>query len=458
MHGGAYTIDDAIARNDDRTRWGWVGRLIGGPARSVYMAMGALFLQPERGLFFSRYDPDNAAFGAHDPGAALATFQDRFPTEMIRHPEATLTRWRSVQWPAGNRFGFVFVNSSGGARSWSTSKGGATHFDVPDTVPCVVHYTHSGSAGRPFDVDSIAGRWLTNGAYVYFGSHAEPYLQAFVPPSVLAGRVACGVPLGVAMRHLFDTRLVGQRETKTADGEKKLVSFNLSGPWKLAYFGDPGYRLEPVVAPRLDPEPPRRGQLDSFARFAALKPPDKTQRPAHLVTGTALARIDPKGRQLYDDVAWRRTYRKAPESYREEIQREAVRAWVASLRADRVALYDPDRLRKLAPVPKAIRTTLADGATSPEAARLVTELAREVLAGLATYPDSEVAREPALARWVLEVACCFPHPEGYRKQLFEWVRATCAQLGVPPAELQAAVLERDWVPEEARRVVTAEVH
>ena len=56
--------------------------------------------------------------------------------------------------------------------------------------------------------------------------------------------------------------------------------------------------------------------------------------------------------------------RGVPEAYREEIQREAVRAWVASLRADREALYDPSRLRKLTPVPKAIRATLADGVAS----------------------------------------------------------------------------------------------
>ncbi|MHC4079663.1 MAG: hypothetical protein ACYST0_14640, partial [Planctomycetota bacterium] len=30
MHGGGYTIDDAIARNDEHQRWAWIGRLTGG--------------------------------------------------------------------------------------------------------------------------------------------------------------------------------------------------------------------------------------------------------------------------------------------------------------------------------------------------------------------------------------------------------------------------------------------
>ncbi|MFV1957886.1 MAG: hypothetical protein ACC662_00595, partial [Planctomycetota bacterium] len=304
-HPGRYTVDDALARHDDDVRWGWVGRLVGGEARSVYMAMGALFLQPKRGLLWSRYNPKNATFGAFSPAEALETFRTLFPTEMVEHPDATLAKWRALEWPRGNRFGFVYVNSSGGARTWSTSKGQATHFDVPDTIPTVVHYTHSGSAGAPFDTDSIAGRWMANGAYVYFGSHAEPYLQSFVPPVVLARRVAAGVPLGAAMRQLYGPGLVGTRKMKVK-GEEKLVRFNMSGPWKLAYFGDPSYRLTGKEPERVAPEKPDHAYYPSVRAFQKSHAKTKAWKEALPIAALGATRLDPHAKKLVDLRVWKK--------------------------------------------------------------------------------------------------------------------------------------------------------
>jgi hypothetical protein len=437
VHPGAYTVDDAAAREDDLTRWAWIGRLVGGPVRSVYMAMGALFLRPEKALVFSRYAPNHAAFGPYDPKPpvleALGAF---FQVEAVRHPKATLARWREIQWPAGNRFGFVFVNSSGGATSWSTSKGGATHFDVPDSVPAVVHYTHSGSAGRPFDVDSIAGRWLANGAYVYFGSHAEPYLQAFVPASVLAARAKAGTPLGAAMRHVYSPALVGRRKMKVG-GVEKIVSFNLSGPWKLAYFGDPCFRLRTEAPAREAPESLRK---DYFARERDLLRAREIDGARRRRIAVGLAALESPE---VDDSGWKKLARAAAEEERDALQLEMVRVWVAGVR--RSLADDPAKRRRRLEVPRAIRGIAKAGAASPDAARLVTELAKELVAG--ADDDGERVRR------ALETACCFAHSKGSRKPFYDWVVAECGRLDLDPRDLAKAVAKRDWVSDEIEKLV-----
>ena len=66
---------------------------------------------------------------------------------------------------------------------------------------------HSFSAADPTDPRTIAGRWLANGAFVYFGAMNEPFLQAFRPPRLVAALIAEGVPLGAAMpRNLRPSR------------------------------------------------------------------------------------------------------------------------------------------------------------------------------------------------------------------------------------------------------------
>ena len=41
---------------------------------------------------------------------------------------------------------------------------------------------HSFSAADPPDPSTIAGRWLANGAFLYFGSMNEPFLDAVPDP------------------------------------------------------------------------------------------------------------------------------------------------------------------------------------------------------------------------------------------------------------------------------------
>ena len=66
------------------------------------------------------------------------------------------------------------------------------------SVPAVVAMVHSFSAEYPYNPGTLAGRWLANGAYLYFGAMEEPYLQAFRPPALVAGLMMEHLPLAAA--------------------------------------------------------------------------------------------------------------------------------------------------------------------------------------------------------------------------------------------------------------------
>src|SRR5207253_2742495 len=89
--------------------------------------------------------------------------------------------------------------------------------DVPETSPTAVLMIHSFSATEPFDPDTLAGRWMANGAFVYFGAMNEPYLQAFRTPALVTSFLSDNLPVVAAVR-------------KTG-GEM------YAQPWRLLYFG-----------------------------------------------------------------------------------------------------------------------------------------------------------------------------------------------------------------------------
>jgi hypothetical protein len=118
-------------------------------------------------------------------------------------------------------------------------------------VPTAVLIIHSFSATDPNDPQTIAGRWLANGAFIYFGAMHEPFLQSFRPPMQVAGMIAEGLPLGAANR----------RSPPEPFGQ----------PWRLVYLGDPLFRLQPRDrrAPRLD----RWEPLDSWPAYGEYQQP-----------------------------------------------------------------------------------------------------------------------------------------------------------------------------------------
>ncbi len=144
-------------------------------------------------------------------------------------PRADLVNWHRFVDPM-NRFGFVWINSSGTPKEFSITGGPGRPADVPGGFPRAVVMIHSYSAADLADPDTIAGRWLARGAFIYYGSVNEPFLQAFRPPRLVAEMLAAELPMAAALRQL---------------------EFEPHGrPWRLIYLGDPLYRLEGLAARR----------------------------------------------------------------------------------------------------------------------------------------------------------------------------------------------------------------
>ena len=130
--------------------------------------------------------------------------------------------WHQVFDPV-NRFGWIMVNSSGAPRQFSIPGGSGIPADLPRGRPTAVSIIHSFSAADPLDPSTIAGRWLENGAYVYFGAMNEPYLHAFRCPKLVAELAALEIPLSAVLRQ-------GEYES-------------FGRPWRLVYLGDPLYQF-----------------------------------------------------------------------------------------------------------------------------------------------------------------------------------------------------------------------
>jgi hypothetical protein len=130
-----------------------------------------------------------------------------------------------------NRFGLVLINTQGGPAQFQLVNGSGQTGDIPPSVPAAVLMIHSFSAADPTDPGTIAGRWLANGAFVYFGSMNEPYLQSFQHPTRVAALLTERIPFGAALR--------------------QSPPEPFGHPWRLVYLGDPLYRLAPAPA-RLD--------------------------------------------------------------------------------------------------------------------------------------------------------------------------------------------------------------
>lgn len=213
---GERVLDDLIDEADGFP-WGVTGRLIGDAPSSVYRAMCSIFLSPKEALFFSRYSSTSEPWRTYSPTRAPDTMRTVMRTRTVRAEDATLNRWHE-EMAGGNTANVLFINSSGGSHEWSVFKGTATSEDIPATLPAMIHIIHSGSASRPLDPTSILGRWLSNGAYAYYGSMAEPMLEAFTPPDRIAALTKRGYPLALASR-----AIIGR----------------YSYPWRLFFTGDP---------------------------------------------------------------------------------------------------------------------------------------------------------------------------------------------------------------------------
>jgi hypothetical protein len=219
-------MTDYLARNDDESAWGACGMIFGSEAEAGFDAMAALFLQPRDVWMFDGYTGNFGAEYAVDRAAGFfrqAGF-DRIFADL--RPNGTRQIWRA-RLRGGVDAGIVFVNTSGHSRWFTLAGERAYGSDVPVLQqPAAVHFIHSFSAQSPALPESIAARWMDQGAFIYFGSSDEPGLAAFLPPAQVTGRMLTGIPTGFAFRY---------------DNSNMI--------WKVNYFGDPLFTLGNIPKP-----------------------------------------------------------------------------------------------------------------------------------------------------------------------------------------------------------------
>ncbi|HMB04571.1 MAG TPA: hypothetical protein VKP69_12635 [Isosphaeraceae bacterium] len=229
--GGQNAFDDLVGRVPGQaSRWAFAGRLLGDSPASAYRAMCALFLQPDSALLFNTYLERKPPWSDYAMDDAEVLLDTRLVVTHRAGDRADLAGWFRAFDPM-NRFGLVLTNTQGGPAQFQLANGTGHPGDIPPSVPAAVLMIHSFSAADPTDPGTIAGRWLANGAFVYFGSMNEPYLQSFRHPARVVALLAERVPFGAALR--------------------QSPPEPFGHPWRLVYLGDPLYRLAPAPA-RLD--------------------------------------------------------------------------------------------------------------------------------------------------------------------------------------------------------------
>ena len=158
---------DAQGLNASRRRWAYAGRLLGDPAASVARAMGALFLQPSAALLWDTYKAE-LPWSAY----SLVPAADRLGRSSIGSggvflrtgSHADLTSWHRAVDPL-HRFGFVWIELLGHAAEFRDSRRSGPSGHVPGGFPAAVVMIHSFSAAEPADPQTIAARWLAQGAF-----------------------------------------------------------------------------------------------------------------------------------------------------------------------------------------------------------------------------------------------------------------------------------------------------
>jgi hypothetical protein len=195
-----YAVTDGLARNPNGSRWAIAGWIYGSLERSIYQAMCSIFLDQQTAVMYDSY-PHSSPWWFYDMAPAATNLEKvGFKTALFTTPNTGINQWREL---TGDRIAtdLLFVNSSGSPTAFAVSGGNAQVEDIPELpIPTAIHFIHSWSAVTPDNVNTVAGRWLANGAYAYIGAVDEPYLQAFVPPSTIVSRMLQSVPFLVASR------------------------------------------------------------------------------------------------------------------------------------------------------------------------------------------------------------------------------------------------------------------
>ena len=206
-------------------RWAYAGRIDGDPVKSVYRAMCSLFLKPSSALLYNTYKESETPWSAYSMLGAVSTLNAIVPSLHKNGERAALAGWHQTFDPL-NKFGLVLLNTHGGPTEFHLDNGPGQTADIPESAPTALLMIHSFSAESPDDSQTLAGRWLANGAFVFYGSMNEPFLEAFRSPKLVSSFLAENLPTVTAVR--------------------RLTTEPYGFPWRLVFFGDPLHRLKPV--------------------------------------------------------------------------------------------------------------------------------------------------------------------------------------------------------------------
>lgn len=229
------TWDPAHAAKGER--FAWAGQIFGTESQAAYRAMCALFLGTTSAWLFNGY-PAGEPWNQFDSTAAAKILKDAgFPNVTVEdRPKQSERQWR-VTTSSSIDASLIMVNTKGMLDTFELEPGRCTAGDVPTLrVPSIVYFVHSFSAAAPARRDSIAARFLERGAYAYFGSTHEPFLQAFVPTPKAAARLLNGMPLAVALRPDQNS------PTEKPDAPASPPA------WRLTLLGDPLIVLGPAAS------------------------------------------------------------------------------------------------------------------------------------------------------------------------------------------------------------------
>lgn len=220
-------LTDLVGRHASGIRYAWAGVIHGNEADAAYKAMSAIFIQPRTAWLFDAYEP---GFGTqYDVTQAGATLRNAgFSIALDAEPRAFADWQRRTNRSVSA--GLLHVQTHGQAHMFHVLKQRVFAREVPLLeTPAFVHFIHSFSAQRADALDTIAARWIDEGAAFYVGSVHEPYLSGFVPPQILMSRALSGFPLGAAAR--WETGRFGEQ------------------PWKVNVLGDPLITLARIPEP-----------------------------------------------------------------------------------------------------------------------------------------------------------------------------------------------------------------
>ena len=192
---------DCLCRHDDGTRWAIASWIFGSQERAGFVAMSSMFLGPGETWLTSQY-PSTQGWAAYAPQPAAERLnKTEITTRVVTGVDMSIDAWRR-QLMGGFNCGMLWLNSHGQQWEFALQNNVMANVnDVPLTnLPTAVHCIHSFSLAQPANPESIGGRFIEQGIYCYHGSVYEPFLSAFVPPALLADRVAYLAPLLVSAR------------------------------------------------------------------------------------------------------------------------------------------------------------------------------------------------------------------------------------------------------------------